>query len=158
MCGPALFFNSLQRVPAKLATFCFISGLLSAAARPSMTATWLIYGMNSFFAFSRQTFNNSISSTRTSSAIQKNNFIKIKSKPRNFWNQNFGSKIFQKQHLHYSVKGCLFILAAMAGSMNWASSLNPTRSIALKEKMRKLEIVCIRPMKSQYLLCHYLNG
>ena len=91
-------------------------------------------------------------------SYSKNNFIKIKSKPRNFWNQNFGSKIFQKQHLHYSVKGCLFILAAMAGSMNWASSLNPTRSIALKEKMRKLEIVCIRPMTSQYLLCHYLYG
>ena len=24
--------------------------------------------------------------------------------------------------------------------------------------MRKLEIVCIRPMTSQYLLCHYLYG
>ena len=148
MCAPALLLNSLHRVPAKLATFYFISGLESAAARPSIPPTCPIYGINSFFALSRQTFKRSINWTRTSSAIQKTTSLNIKSKPGNFWNQNFGSKILWKQHLHCSVNGYLFILAAMAGSMNWASSFNPTRSIALKEKMRKLEMISKRPVAS----------
>ena len=99
MCAPALLLNSLHKVPAKLATFYFISGLLSVAARPSITPTCPIYGMNSFLALSRQTFKRSINWTRTSSAIQKTTSLNIKSKPGNFWNQNFGSKIFRKTTL-----------------------------------------------------------
>lgn len=122
MWAPADALNSREREPANVATFCFISGLLSLAARPSMAATVLIWGTNCCLSLSRQASKSSIRPTLTSSAVLRHKVSDV----RNFWN-------LEKTNLQVSRNGYLFILAAIAGRSTYASSFRPTRSIALTE-------------------------
>lgn len=117
MCIPAKLGSPRHKDPAKEATFCFISGLLSSARRPSMADTGPIYAMNWSLLASMQVLSSSINSTRTSSAIGKYKLVK-----------NFLEIAI---YLHCSAKGDLFMRFATAGRRICASSLSPILSIAL---------------------------
>lgn len=71
MYTPVFFGSSLQSFPANNAAFCFISGLLSAIARASISEIVDMWGTKLNLSLVKQTSSRSISCTLTSSAVTK---------------------------------------------------------------------------------------
>ena len=126
---PACLPSDLQSLPAKWATFIFISGFWSCPPLPSIVQIAPRLKWNYYGSASRQTSSSSISSTLTSSAILDNNKVRIKFKSDLL--QIKLHKILEWGNLHDSAYGILDILLAIDGSMIWDSSFNPTFSIIM---------------------------